>query len=421
MRFAALLALACCTRSLVAQASDELNVGLAATPVFTHILPAPGGAGTVNQVNLVAPWIMLDGSAYEGRLRFTSMVNFEGATIPDGVPTPGAWGEGFVDRRHPHTYAHEVILTASQPFAPEGQDGVSFAIGKGFAPFGSDDPMTRPFLAYPVNHHLAQILERLVAVAAVRVGPVTAEAGVFDGDEPTKPSDWPMLSRFGDSWSGRLTLAPVYGVELQGSYADVASPEHRDGGGLDQTKWSTSARIERATAAGQAYGLIEWARTVEGDDLFTYHSVLAEAALRGQRFGIAYRFERTERPEEQRADEPFRTVRPQLDNSILGRTRWSIHTIDLDAALADRWPGIRFAPFVEIAAGKVTSLTPAGFDPVSFYGRDTFWSVSAGVRIAFGMRLHRMGRYGVALPAMPVMQGAPSMQMPAMGNLNGMN
>jgi hypothetical protein len=42
--------------------------------------------------------------------------------------------------------------------------------------------MVRPFLRYPVNHHLAQILERAVAIAAVRAGPLLAEAGLFTGD-----------------------------------------------------------------------------------------------------------------------------------------------------------------------------------------------------------------------------------------------
>ena len=52
--------------------------------------------------------------------------------------------------------------------------------------------MVRPFLRYPVNHHLAQILERAVAIAAVRAGPVLAEAGLFNGDEPERPGQWPL-------------------------------------------------------------------------------------------------------------------------------------------------------------------------------------------------------------------------------------
>lgn len=349
---------------------------------------------------------MVDASTFNGQLQLMGMANLEGLTIPDGVADMGAWGEGYVDRRHPHTYAHEIMLSGRQHFSEATTNGASFAMGKGFAPFGSDDPMVRPFLSYPVNHHLSQILERLVAVAAIRVGPVIAEAGVFNGDEPTGPDDWPELSRFGDSWSGRLTLLAQPGLELQGSYASLHSPEHEGGEGLDQTKWSTSARLERATRLGRAYGLVEWARTEEGN-VFAYHSVLAEGALDGRVLGLAYRFERTERPEEQRAGEPFRTVRPQLDNSVLGQSRWSIHTVALDAVLTDDWPGLRVAPFVEVSAGRVTSLTPASFDPIAIYGRDTFWSITAGVRIGLGMRLHRMGRYGVALPETPARDASP--------------
>jgi hypothetical protein len=385
--------------------------GLSATPLYTHILPSPGNEGTVDQGAVVAPWVTLDATSFGGQLRFMSMVNFEGLTIPDGVANMGAWGEGFSDRRHPHTYLHEAMLSASQPFTERGTDGISFAMGKGFAPFGTDDPMSRPFVSYPVNHHLSQILERLVTTVAVRVGPVRAEAGIFNGDEPTGPDDWPEFSRFGDSWSARLTLEPLRGLELQGSHARVQSPEHPGGQGLDQGKWSASARIEATTRMGAAYALGEWARTGEGDGAFVYHSVLGEAALHGRILGIAYRFERTERPEETRAAEPFRTVLPLVDNSILGETRWTIHTVRLDLTLTDDWPGFLLAPFAEFATGKVAALTP-GFNPVAFYGRDTFWSLTTGVRIQLGARLHRMGRYGVAVPAR---------QLPASEPMHGMH
>src|SRR6266498_4964828 len=95
---------------------------------------------------------------------------------------------------------------------------VSISAGKGFAPFGSDDPMNRPALAFPANHHWSQILERAVAVAGVRAGPVTLEAALFNGDEPERPGQWPRISgRFGDSRSGRATLALGRAVQLEGS------------------------------------------------------------------------------------------------------------------------------------------------------------------------------------------------------------
>ena len=83
------------------------------------------------------------------------------------------WGEGFIDRRHPHTYLHELMFSFDDLLGKvDGAARLSLAAGKGFAPFGTDDPMVRPVLRYPVNHHLAQILERAVAILGVSSGPV---------------------------------------------------------------------------------------------------------------------------------------------------------------------------------------------------------------------------------------------------------
>ena len=89
--------------------------------------------------------------------------NLEGWTLDRGELNAGVWGEGYVDRRHPHTFLHELILSATTSLA--GFDA-SLSAGRGFAPFGTDDPMVRPFVKYPANHHLAQILERWVAIGA---------------------------------------------------------------------------------------------------------------------------------------------------------------------------------------------------------------------------------------------------------------
>ena len=207
-------------------------------PAYTFADPIPRGR-SLGEIRVVQPTVMAHGGALADRLRLLATINLEGLTIRNGELAPGDWGEGFVDRRHPHTYVHEVILAWQQRV---GRAAVSLAAGKGFAPFGTDDPMARPVFRYPVNHHLAQILERMVAVLGARVGPVLIEGALFNGDEPERPGQWPRLSRLGDSWSGRITLYPLQGLELQGSHADVHSPEHRPGFGLDQSKWSLSAR-----------------------------------------------------------------------------------------------------------------------------------------------------------------------------------
>ena len=327
------------------------------------------------------------------------MLNLEGVTIPEGELAPGDWGEGFIDRRHPHTYLHELVLSADDVLGELDHGGrLSLSVGKGFAPFGTEDPMVRPFLRYPVNHHLAQILERAVAIAALRTGPLTAEAGVFNGDEPERPGQWPRLARFGDSWSARLQGEVRQGLTLQGSYARVHSPEHRPGAGTDQAKYSVSARWERAVRGYPVYALVEWARTSEAEGFFVFHSVLAEGAWSTGRHRLQYRFERTERPEEERVSR-FRSLRPHLENSILGTTRWTTHTLGYEVRALDRG-GVALRPLVEIVYARVGKVGGGLFDVEDLYGRDRIWSVTLGLRVAGGAPMHRMGRYGAAEDAM---------------------
>jgi hypothetical protein len=332
-----------------------------------------------------------------GRLRSAATINLEGLTLRRGELNGGIYGEGYVDRRHPHTFVHELMVSG---VGAAGPVRLSLAAGKGFAPFGTDDPMTRPFVKYPVNHHLAQILERYVAIAAARYGRVLLEAATFNGDEPFHPSSWPSGSRFGDSWSTRATVAPTGGLELAASVARVASPEQLVGDGLDQRKSSLAARWERRDPLGRrAYALVEWARTDEMQGrrrAFRYASVLAEAMGRVGRLELGARYERTGRPEEERLLDPFRSPRPHPDYNLLGITEWRIVTAAA-AARVDAGARVVLRPFVEVARlGAREVVRPSTFVPAEFYGADRQWSLSVGLRIEAGMLHARMGRYGVA-------------------------
>src|SRR5687768_431958 len=249
-------------------------------------------------------------AAAGGRVGLRASIDFEGLTLERGELNTGTYGEGYVDRRHPHTYLHEALAEARTRV---GGVELSLAAGKGFAPFGTDDPMVRPFVKYPVNHHLAQVLERLVAIGAVRAGPLALEGGFFNGDEPTSAGTAPRASRFGDSWAVRATLSPLRGVELSSSHARVESPEEREGTGLDQRKLGIAARIERAGPGVFRYALVEWARTNEllsGRSVFRFATALGEASFVVRGVDLAARLERTTRPEEERLENPFRTARP---------------------------------------------------------------------------------------------------------------
>jgi hypothetical protein len=375
----------------------DLQISGQAVPVYTRADPIPGGT-RLSELRVVQPVLMLDASSFGGRLQFHATANLEGWTIEKGELAPGDWGEGFIDRRHPHTYVHELMLSGRDLLGRlDGPVSISLSGGKGFVAFGSDDPMSRPPLRYPVNHHFSQILERAVGILGVAWGPVMIEGSLFNGDEPERPGQWPLWSRFGDSWALRATLMPIDGVELQVSRADVHSPEHRPGQGPDQTKWNLSGRWQRDIAGLPVYAMIEYARTEEASGFFQYHSWLGEAQVQKSRHRAYYRFERTERPEEARLIDPFRTQRPHLDNSILGISRWTVNTGGYGFTLIRTRSGLNIEPFVEFSRSRVKALSGL-FDPQTLFGDDTIWSGSVGVRMVWRMLGHRMGRYGVAAP-----------------------
>ncbi|MDH3495883.1 MAG: hypothetical protein OER21_03910 [Gemmatimonadota bacterium] len=366
-----------------------LAVGAHAVLGWSTLDPAPGGA-RASAVAAEQVFAMAMLRAAGGRFRVVGMVNLEGATMPGGVLAPGAFGEGFMDRRHPHTYLHELVATGVWPGRPMG---MSLTVGKGFAAFGSDDPTNRPALRFPVNHHWAQILERLTAVLGVRAGPLVVEGSLFNGDEPDAPDAWPNATRFGDSWALRMTLQPARGLEMQGSRARVASPEHREGSGPTSWKWSASARyLHRWSGGPELYGLAEWARTTEAEGFFVFPSALIEAQLRAGPHRPYVRLEWTDRPEEERTLDPYRSVRPHLDDALLGITRWRIQTVGYGFSV--RVAGTTLEPILEVARAAVGIVGGGVFTPADFYGGATLWSATAALRVRVGTP-HRMGRYGV--------------------------
>jgi hypothetical protein len=381
--------------------NEPFQIGAEATGVVTHASPAIHGRD-LTEGYLTKPVVMGQIAPWGEVLSLKMTLDFEGSTIDRGELNAGIVGEGYIDRRHPHTYLHELLLSSTKRFQPHGVSGLSATIGKGFAPFGTDDPMARPFEKYPINHHLSQVLERVVAIGALRAGKWIFEAGAFNGDEPTGAGDTPNHDRYWDSWSARLTFVPWRQGEIQTSYARVKSPENATGGGSDQRKQSASIRLEDAQHTG--YALFEWSRTGNYDGsvrTFTFNSLLAETWAKYDRLNGALRIERTERPDEQRLSDEFRTPVPSTDLSIAGRSRWTIITARLAATLIDVKMFIA-EPFVEIAWARVSpTIQPTGFDPRQFYGSSELWSVSLGAKISYGMAHMRMGRYGIANAQQP--------------------
>ena len=383
--------------------SARAHIGAMATGLLTTANPALLGRryteGYLTQPNLM-------GDAALGPLRLTGTLNLEGYTLRRGELNAGMYGEGYADRRHPHTLVHEAMLAVGTPSYAGFR--ATLAGGKGFTPYGTDDPMMRPFVKYPVNHHHAQIIERVLVMGALQLArgdrAITLEQGWFNGDEPVGPFTAPQWSRVGDSRSTRLTVAPFASLEVQASSAFVRSPGLTQGGAFDHRQRSTSLRYD---VPAKRYALVELARTEESlgtQRVFRFASALVESSIMHRGWALSARAERTDRPESERLLDLFRIPNGHVDFQLVGITRWSIGTVQLTAPGMGlpRLRGTHVTPFVEVARATARAQrTPAVFVPAEFYGSATQWSLSLGARVHAGTMRRRMGRY--ALPS-----GSPS-------------
>lgn len=375
--------------------SARAHIGAMATGLLTTANPALLGRryteGYLTQPNLM-------GDAALGPLRLTGTLNLEGYTLRRGELNAGMYGEGYADRRHPHTLVHEAMLAVGTPSYAGFR--ATLAGGKGFTPYGTDDPMMRPFVKYPVNHHHAQIIERVLVMGALQLArgdrAITLEQGWFNGDEPVGPFTAPQWSRVGDSRSTRLTVAPFASLEVQASSAFVRSPGLTQGGAFDHRQRSTSLRYD---VPAKRYALVELARTEESlgtQRVFRFASALVESSIMHRGWALSARAERTDRPESERLLDLFRIPNGHVDFQLVGITHWSIGTVQLTAPGMGlpRLRGTHVTPFVEVARATARAQrTPAVFVPAEFYGSATQWSLSLGARVHAGTMRRRMGRY----------------------------
>lgn len=358
------------------------------------------------------PAVTANLASRDSRWTLRTTVNFEGLTQPDGELTFGGWGEGFIDRRHPHTLIHELMVSYNMWGAPGG--ALSFSAGKGFAPYGTDDPMGRPGLKYPTNHHLSQILERWTVNAAYvhRTG-LSAEFGVFGGAEPEDPYDFSNISSFGDSWSARLAHRlgadahpPPWEVSV--SYARISQEDDQPATQL----MNATVRYDARLAGGRLYALAEGSRSELEGSARGYYSILAETRLElgaGGRHQPYYRIEYATRPEYHRLGDPGSADFFRYDHGEEGEqraTRWLINSIGYGYELLDLPVSVR--PFGEIQHHLVRPER-GGVDPEELFGTNSFWAVSTGFRMYFGGSTMRMGRYGVLDP----MNHLPGTEVPS--------
>ncbi|MGQ0560660.1 MAG: hypothetical protein ACT443_02150 [Gemmatimonadota bacterium] len=390
--------------TMVVLGGGWMAIGMAQLfPTVTIALPSEEGTPLDRRgLYVTQPALMANIESTGSGVSLRTTLNFEGLTQPGGELTYGAWGEGFIDKRHPHTFLHEAMLSVNI-WARDG-GGFSLSAGKGFAPYGTGDPMSRPVIKYPTNHHLSQILERFTLNAVYARAGWSAEAGVFGGNEPTGPWDFSNIESFANSWSTRLTrgfgtgIMGVWPWELSGSLGRVKE-EHDDEADVTRL-YNAALRHEQAYTFGRVYSLLEasWSDPEHHDG---YYSINAEASLaRGIHKPYA-RVEYATRPEYEREGAPDARgfFRYDHDSEPIGSTRW-LTVAGGYGITVTRLP-FSARPYVEVQWHRVSEHT-GDIDPAALFGRESFLSLSAGFRVFLGGEPMRMGAYGV-LDAMTLM------------------
>lgn len=399
--------------TMVSVGGGWMAIGMAQLfPTATIALPSDDDTPLARRgLYLTQPALMFNLESPGSGVSLRTTLNFEGITQPGGELTFGAWGEGFLDKRHPHTFLHEAMLSVSVWAAHGG--GFSLSAGKGFAPYGTDDPMSRPVVKYPTNHHLSQILERWT-LNAVYASPLwSLELGVFGGNEPTSPWDFSNIETFANSWSARINRhfgtgeMGVWPWELSASFGHVKE-EHEASEPASVTRlFNAALRHEDDYTFGRMYALIEGSLSdpKQGDGFF---SVAGEASVTRGVHKPYGRIEYASRPEYARNGAPDTRgfFRYDHDDEPIGSTRW----LTLVAGYGVTAPRLPFSarPYIEAQWNRV-SEDKGGIDPQTLFGRSSFLSLSAGFRLFLGGEPMRMGSYGVldAITLMHRMQMAP--------------
>jgi hypothetical protein len=294
-----------------------------------------------------------------------------------------------------------------------GGSQLSISAGKGFAPFGTSDPMARPGLKYPTNHHLSQILERWTLNAVWLRDRWSIEAGVFGGEEPEGPYDFSNIESFGDSYSARVARrwgsgsGPSAEWEASASVARVTEIAHTT---EEEVTWLWNAALRPSLTLGDAhlYGLVEASASYLADHE-NFFSVLAEARYDRSGHQPYARVEYSSRPEYDReAATGNDFFRYHDHDDPLGSTRWLIAT----AAYAYEATTSPFSirPFVEVQHHQVRG-DRGGLSATEIFGTTSFWTLSVGARIFLIGGPMRMGSYGVLDPMMDMGRGMNAMQM----------
>ena len=221
-----------------------------------------GDTKTFAQSMLMA---MADRPLGAGTLGLKAMVSLDPTIGKSGYPLLFQTGETadgshhLVDRQHPHDLFMELSGSWSVPL---GNDSAAYVYAglPGEPALGPATFMHR-FSGMrnpeaPLTHHWLDSTHITFGVVTVGAshGPVKLEGSWFNGREPD-PYRWNIETRKFDSWSARLSVAPLPQLSMQVSHGDLKSPEQLE----------PEVRVRRTTASASLHlkpAGIDWGTTL---------------------------------------------------------------------------------------------------------------------------------------------------------------
>ncbi len=234
---------------------------------------------------------MLSPDPFMGRRGLPNLLS-SGETADGATP--------LIDRQHPHDLFMELSASVSHTLSERGAVFL-YAGLPGEPAFGPPAFMHRMSIMDspepPISHHWLDSTHITfgVVTAGVVQGNWKLEASAFRGREPDERRydiETPKL----DSVALRLSWNPTANWSLQGSWADVKSPEQLEPD-EDQTKWSLSAiRTVRLGSVGWWSTTAAWGRRTSGHESLDAW-ILESAVKPDAAWTVFARAERTENNE----------------------------------------------------------------------------------------------------------------------------
>ena len=232
-------------------------------------------------------------------LTLTTMVSLEPATTkPEGYAEIFQVGETYknvplVDYQHPHDFLMQLAAIVRVRLNP--RTDLRFAAAPvGEATLGPPAFMHRRSAAEnpiaPLSHHTFDSSHITMGVlsAGVDAGPLTIEGSAFHGREPDEDR-WDLMDPGPlDSWSARVRLRPLRGMEIQGSYGFLKNPEALE----PQDVWRSTASVTYVRERdGDGYTALMFAAGRNRRPFSLSDALLGEVTHRVGRFTLFGRYE----------------------------------------------------------------------------------------------------------------------------------